>query len=65
LARIHFYFGVWPEAWLVSNHAESQSYLAIQPLVAIAPGAAIMLAVIGFNLLGVGIKRLISERQQG
>lgn len=45
--------------------AESQSYLAIQPLVAIAPGAAIMLAVIGFNLLGVGIKRIISDRQQG
>lgn len=45
--------------------AQSQSYMAVQPGVAMAPGIAIMLAVIGFNLLGIGIKRYVSERQQG
>ncbi len=35
---------------------EAQLYLSIQPLMAFAPGVAITLAVLGFNLLGDGLR---------
>lgn len=35
---------------------ESQSFLAVHPLMAILPGTAIALAVMGFNLLGDGLR---------
>lgn len=39
--------------------AEAQAYLSIRPGVAIAPGIAIVAAVIGFNLLGMGLRQLL------
>lgn len=36
--------------------AESQQYLVVDPLVAIWPGVAIALAILGFSLLGDGIR---------
>lgn len=36
--------------------AESQQYLVVDPLVAVWPGAAIALAILGFGLLGDGIR---------
>lgn len=36
--------------------AESQQYLVVDPLVAVWPGAAIALAILGFTLLGDGIR---------
>ncbi len=39
--------------------AQAQSYLSVRPGVAIAPGLAIVVAVIGFNLLGMGLKQLL------
>ena len=39
--------------------AQAQAYLSVRPGVAIAPGLAIVAAVIGFNLLGMGLKQLL------
>lgn len=39
--------------------AEAQQYLAIRPGVAMVPGIAIVAAVIGFNLLGIGLRQLL------
>lgn len=36
--------------------AESQQYLVVDPLVALWPGAAIALAILGFSLLGDGVR---------
>ncbi len=36
--------------------AESQQYLVVDPLVAVWPGAAVALAILGFSLLGDGIR---------
>jgi peptide/nickel transport system permease protein len=36
--------------------AESQQYLVVDPLVAVWPGAAVALAILGFGLLGDGIR---------
>lgn len=36
--------------------AQAQSYLSVRPGVAVTPGIAIMIAVIGFNLFGLGLK---------
>jgi len=38
---------------------EAQLYLAVQPLMAFAPGIAITLAVLGFNLLGDGLRDVL------
>lgn len=38
---------------------EAQLYLAVQPLLAFAPGIAITLAVLGFNLLGDGLRDVL------
>ncbi len=43
--------------------AQAQAYLSVRPGVAIAPGLAIVVAVIGFNLLGMGLKQLLFSYQ--
>lgn len=48
-----------PTAEWGSMLAEAQSYLSIRPGVAMAPGIAIVAAVIGFNLLGMGLRELL------
>lgn len=45
--------------------AESQTYLGTAPWLAIAPGAAIALAVFGFNMLGDGLRDLFDPRGGG
>jgi len=42
--------------------SEAQLYLAIDPLMALAPGVAISLAVLGFNLLGDGLRDVLDPR---
>lgn len=39
--------------------SDAQLYLAVQPLMAFAPGIAITLAVLGFNLLGDGLRDVL------
>jgi glutathione transport system permease protein len=41
---------------------EAQLYLTIDPLMAMAPGVAISLAVLGFNLLGDGLRDVLDPR---
>jgi peptide/nickel transport system permease protein len=41
---------------------ESQELLTVQPRLALAPGIAIALAVLGFNLLGDGLRDLFDPR---
>ncbi|MBW3086456.1 putative D,D-dipeptide transport system permease protein DdpC [Austwickia sp. TVS 96-490-7B] len=41
---------------------EGQDYLATQPLLVLFPGAAVALAVLGFNLLGDGARDLLDPR---
>ena len=41
---------------------EAQSFLALAPWFAIFPGAAIAMAVLGFNLLGDGLRDLLDPR---
>jgi peptide/nickel transport system permease protein len=41
---------------------EAQSFLALAPWFAIFPGAAIAVAVLGFNLLGDGLRDLLDPR---
>jgi peptide/nickel transport system permease protein len=41
---------------------EAQTYFERQPLLAVFPGAAIALAVLGFNLLGDGLRDLIDPK---
>jgi peptide/nickel transport system permease protein len=43
--------------------SEAQSYLGQAPLLALWPGLAIALAVLGFNLLGDGLRDLLDPRQ--
>jgi peptide/nickel transport system permease protein len=42
--------------------SESQTYLDQAPLLAIWPGASIALAVLGFNLLGDGLRDLLDPK---
>lgn len=44
--------------------SESQSYLAQAPLLALWPGLAIALTVLGFNLLGDGLRDVLDPRLQ-
>ena len=44
--------------------AEAQSYLAVAPRLAIVPGLAILFAVLGFNLLGDGLRDRIDPRMR-
>ena len=41
---------------------EAQSFLALAPWYAIFPGSAIALAVLGFNLLGDGLRDILDPR---
>jgi peptide/nickel transport system permease protein len=45
--------------------ADSQTYLASAPWLAIAPGCAIALAVLGFQLLGDGLRDAFDPRRGG
>src|SRR5205814_133220 len=42
--------------------ADGQTFLAIAPWVAVFPGAALLLAVLGVNLLGDGLRDLLDPR---
>ena len=44
--------------------AESQTYLAQAPHLAVAPGLAIALAVLGLNLVGDGLRDLVDPRRR-
>jgi len=48
-------------AWGVMLN-ESRSFMEVMPWLAIFPGAAIMLAVLGFNLLGDGLRDALDPR---
>ena len=43
---------------------DAQTFLKVQPLLAVFPGAAIALAVFGFNLLGDGLRDLIDPKRR-
>ncbi|PZM16101.1 ABC transporter permease [Rhizobium tubonense] len=43
--------------------ADAQTYLALAPWLAILPGLAIALSVLGFNLLGDGLRDLLDPRE--
>src|SRR5437660_99264 len=42
--------------------ADGQTFLALAPWVAVFPGAALLLAVLGVNLLGDGLRDLLDPR---
>lgn len=44
---------------------EAQTLLAISPRLAIAPGLAIVVTVLGFNLLGEGLRQALDPRREG
>ena len=44
---------------------EAQTFMAAQPWLAIFPGAAIALTVLGFNLLGDGLRDALDPREAG
>jgi peptide/nickel transport system permease protein len=44
--------------------ADSQTYLSLAPYLALAPGIAIALTVLGFNLLGDGLRDLADPRRR-
>jgi peptide/nickel transport system permease protein len=44
---------------------EAQPDIAQRPLLAVFPGVAIILAALGFNLLGDGLRTLLDPRQRG
>ena len=43
---------------------EAQSFIDVAPTLMIFPGAAIMVAVLGFNLLGDGLRTILDPQQQ-
>jgi peptide/nickel transport system permease protein len=45
--------------------ADAQTYLGLAPFLAILPGLSIALAVLGFNLLGDGLRDLFDPRETG
>lgn len=49
-----------PTADWGSMLAEAQSYMAIQPAIGILPGLMICIAVVGFNLFGIGLKTALT-----
>ena len=42
--------------------SESRAFMEVAPWTAVFPGVAIMIAVLGFNLLGDGIRDLLDPR---
>lgn len=45
--------------------ADAQTYLSVAPWMAILPGLAIALTVLGFNMLGDGLRDLLDPREKG
>jgi len=45
--------------------ADAQTYLALAPWLAILPGLAVAVAVLGFNLIGDGLRDLLDPRDGG
>jgi peptide/nickel transport system permease protein len=45
--------------------SEGRQFMEIAPWNAIYPGAAIMVVVLGFNLLGDGLRDLLDPRLRG
>jgi peptide/nickel transport system permease protein len=45
--------------------ADAQTYMALAPWLAILPGLAIALSVLGFNLIGDGLRDLLDPRDAG
>lgn len=45
--------------------SEAQLYLSVQPLLAFAPGVTITLAILGFNLLGDGLRDVLDPTLRG
>jgi peptide/nickel transport system permease protein len=43
---------------------DAQTFLARAPMLAVFPGMAIAIAVLGFNLLGDGLRDLLDPRRQ-
>lgn len=44
--------------------AEAQTYMALRPAVAVLPGVMIAIAVIGFNLFGIGLKAFLLKESR-
>jgi ABC-type dipeptide/oligopeptide/nickel transport system permease subunit len=42
---------------------EGQDYLSVAPWISLAPGAAIMASVLGFNLLGEGLRDALDPKK--
>ena len=51
-----------PEAAWGSMLSTARTYIDVQPWMSIFPGAAIMLVVLGFNLLGDGLRDILDPR---
>jgi peptide/nickel transport system permease protein len=45
--------------------ADAQDYLSAQPLLAVFPGAAIVISVLGFNLIGDGLREGLDPKLRG
>ena len=43
---------------------EGQDYLSAAPWISIAPGVAILLSVLGFNLLGEGLRDALDPKEE-
>ncbi|HEV8441474.1 MAG TPA: ABC transporter permease [Methylomirabilota bacterium] len=54
-----------PAASWGSMLSESRSFMELDPWLAIAPGAAITAAVLGFNLFGDGLRDILDPRLRG
>ena len=51
-----------PEAAWGSMLSTARTYIDVQPWLSIFPGAAIMIVVLGFNLLGDGLRDILDPR---
>jgi len=45
--------------------SEARNFMELDPWLALAPGGAITLAVLGFNLFGDGLRDLLDPRLAG
>jgi peptide/nickel transport system permease protein len=45
--------------------ADAQDYLSAQPLLAVFPGVAIVISVLGFNLIGDGLREALDPKLRG
>lgn len=61
----YLYLGVQlPTASWGNMIAAGKDYLAIAPWIVLVPGAALMIAVMGFNFLGDGLRDVLDPKQQ-